>query len=367
MRSKADRVDCIVIGGGIIGLMTARELTNAGLKVLLVERGEIGQESSWAGGGILLPLHLWHIPASLLTMVFWSQKYYPKLSEELYGKTGIDPELIQSGMLVLDEKEYGSAQEWRKKHDYRMELLSKDETLTLCPLLNEKLFESALWLRDVFQIRNPRLVKALKKLLRDAGVKIKSHCQVTKLDVKDGHVEGIELNNERVQCRLVVVACGAWSSELMSDLPVRLDIFPIRGQMMLFRGEPGLINSMVIEQGHYLIPRKDGRILVGSTLEDVGFNKHVTQQAFEELKSAALTIVPRLRSYQIEGHWAGLRPGSKNGVPIISEVPNVKGLFVNAGHFRNGLLLAPASAKLMSDIIQGRTSIADPGPFQLDA
>lgn len=360
-------MDCIVIGGGIIGLMTARELMNAGLKVLLVERGEIGQESSWAGGGILLPLHLWRIPVSLLNMVFWSQKYYPKLSEELYSKTGIDPELIQSGMLVLDEKEFGSALEWRKKHDYRMELLSKNETLTLCPILKERLFESALWLRDVFQIRNPRLVKALKKFLGDAGVKIKPYSLVTKINVKHGHVEGIEFNKERVQCRLVVVACGAWSSELMSDLRIRVDIFPIRGQMMLFRGEPGLINSMIIEQGHYIIPRKDGRILVGSTLEDVGFNKDVTQQAFDELKSAAITLVPILESYQIEDHWAGLRPGSKDGIPIISEVPDVKGLFVNAGHFRNGLLLAPASAKLMSDIIQGCASIVDPGPFQLGA
>ena len=365
MSSNKHIADCVVVGGGIIGLMTARELANAGVKVLLVERGEIGRESSWAGGGILFPLDLWQISQSMIEMIFWSQKHYPRLSEELRSSTGIDPELINSGMLILDDREFGPALEWRRHHDYPIEMLRKSDVLTRCPLLGKRAFESALWLRDVLQVRNPRLLKALENHLRAAGVAIRTRSTVTKITVRQGTVHGIEVGKERIASGAVIVATGAWSSTVIAPTLTSINIYPIRGQMLLLRGPVGLVKPIISGQGHYIIPRKDGRILVGSTLENVGFDKTTTAHAFDELKAAAVTLVPKLIDCEIERHWAGLRPGSKDGIPIISDVPGVRGLFINAGHFRNGLLLAPGSAKLMSDIVLGYVPTLNPAPFRL--
>ena len=137
--------------------------------------------------------------------------------------------------------------------------------------------------------------------------------------------------------------------------------------MLLFHGHEKGVTSIVSGHGYYVIPRNDGRILVGSTLEDVGFDKTVTENAFNALKSASLNLVPSLADWEVEHHWAGLRPGSPNGMPTISAVPESKGLFVNTGHYRNGLLLAPGSAKLMADIIQGHKCTLDPAPFRWQA
>ena len=133
-----------------------------------------------------------------------------------------------------------------------------------------------------------------------------------------------------------------------------LDIQPVKGQMLLLRAEPGLLNQVILKGNTYLVPRRDGRILVGSTVEHAGFDKQPTQAAFDALMSAAVAILPALARAPVERHWAGLRPGSPAGTPVISAVPDAEGLFVCAGHFRNGIVMAPASARLMADLVLGR-------------
>ena len=357
--------ECVIVGGGVIGMMTALELANAGARVLLVERGDVGRESSWAGGGILCPLYPWQYPAFMMELVFWSQEYYPDLSVELRQKTGVDPELIRSGMLILDDKEVEQGLAWGKTYSIEVEKLDKNDLARRFPRVNQKISDSALWLRDVYQIRNPRLVKALRKILADVGVETRLHSPVTKIRIHHGRVEGVSIHGDRINSQIVVVASGAWSSVVMGDLPRHVDVVPIRGQMLLLRGQAGFIAPIVSGIGQYIIPRRDGHILVGSTLEDVGFDKRTTEDSFRTLYTAALTLIPELVDWTVEKHWAGLRPGSKGGVPIISEVPEVKGLFVNTGHHRNGLLLAPASAKLMAELIQGHSPTLDPCHFQL--
>jgi glycine oxidase len=163
----------------------------------------------------------------------------------------------------------------------------------------------------------------------------------------------------------VVVAGGAWSGELLKTAGVSLPMAPVRGQMLLFRAAPGLLKRMVMRHYRYLIPRRDGRILAGSTLEQVGFDKATTRSAAEKLHRAALELVPALEDCPVEHHWTGLRPGNLSGVPYIGEHPAWKGLYVSTGHYRNGVVLAPASARLLADMALSRPHSLDPAPYAL--
>jgi glycine oxidase len=161
----------------------------------------------------------------------------------------------------------------------------------------------------------------------------------------------------------VIVCAGAWSGQLLGGLPAPPDIRPVRGQMLLFAAAPGTISRMVLEGTRYVIPRRDGRTLFGSTIEDVGFEKRTTDDAREELHEIATRRFPILKQFPVEAHWAGLRPSSPAGVPYIARHPEIEGLFVNAGHFRNGIVLGPASARLVADLVLGRAPTLDPAPY----
>ncbi|HEM47619.1 MAG TPA: FAD-dependent oxidoreductase, partial [Alphaproteobacteria bacterium] len=166
----------------------------------------------------------------------------------------------------------------------------------------------------------------------------------------------------RLGADTVVVAGGAWSAEIMREM-IPLDVVPVRGQMLLFRAAPETLHRILLQEGRYVIPRRDGRVLAGSTLEYVGYDKSVTEQARAELWEAAVRLVPALADCPVENHWSGLRPGSPEGIPFIGKVGNISGLYVNAGHFRNGVVLGPASARLLADLILERSPIVDPAPY----
>ncbi len=356
--------DCLVIGGGLIGMLTARELRLAGATVRLVERGATGQESSWAGGGILSPLYPWRYPDPVTALARWSQQAYPGFSSELASQTGVDPEWTKNGLLVLDAGEKAIAQAWAGDVGARLDLVETRAILQHEPGLNMPP-EEALWMPDVAQIRNPRLLSALKVNLPAMGVAVEEYAEITGLVVRHGRVEGVETSRGRITAGSVVVAAGAWSGRLLAGLGYSLDVAPVRGQMILFRARPGMVSRIVLNQGRYLVPRRDGRVLAGSTLEYVGFDKTTTEEALAELSRAAIAMVPALADYEIERHWAGLRPGSPCGVPYIGEHPRVQGLFVNAGHFRNGVVIGLASARLLADILLRRKPVLDPAPYAL--
>lgn len=365
MKGGESMADCIVIGGGVIGMLSAYELGRAGVAVTLLERGECGREASWAGGGILSPLYPWCYPAAVGALAAWSQERYRDLAEELRQASGIDPEWTQSGMLILDADAPAAAKDWAVRYGARVEVLQGSAVAECEPALAEGVASSAVWLPEVAQVRNPRLMKALKASLPALGVKIREHTKVRGLLVRGGGVMGVETDAERIAAERVVVAAGAWSGELLAQLGIGLDVAPVRGQMILFQAQPGLLKHIVLYKKRYLIPRRDGRVLAGSTLEYVGFDKSTTVEALDDLRRAALDLVSALGQFGIEAQWAGLRPGSPTGVPFIGEHAQVQGLFVNAGHFRNGLVLAPASARLLADLMLGRAPILNPQPYVL--
>jgi len=357
--------DFLIIGGGLIGLLTARALNASGAKVVLVERGQLGQESSWAGGGILSPLYPWKYPAAVNELATWSQTRYRQLIEELEQATGIDAEWTQSGLLILDGDQREEALAWAPTCAADIKAIDASAIQRLEPALPAN-HSSALWMSQVAQIRNPLLIKALREDLRLRGVRVAENTEVTHLLSKKGRIRGVQTEYSEVVANQVIIACGAWSAALLKELGQELPVMPVRGQMILFRMQPGQLQHIVLWQGHYAIPRRDGRVLVGSTMEDVGFDKTVTEEARDGLAQAAYEMVPALADVPMERHWAGLRPGSPTGVPFIGAHPKIDGLFINAGHFRNGVVMAPASAQLLADIVQNRPTMVEASPFALD-
>lgn len=356
--------DVVIVGGGLIGMLTARELRLSGLEVTLLERGRTGQEASWAGGGILSPLHPWRSPGDVIALAAWSQPRYEALCQQLQQESGIDPEWTLSGLLVLDEKEAEEARNWAGRWDVALEVLDKSGLRQCEHALSEEAGSAAgLWLPGVAQVRNPRLVRALRQSLEKLGVEIREGVKATGLLIRNQTITGVATQSGTVAADKVVVAGGAWSGQILAEVGVGLSVEPVRGQMILFRGQPGLLSKVIVWQEYYLIPRRDGNILAGSTIEHVGFDKSTTTAALEELREAAHALIPALRPLPVEGQWAGLRPGSPDGIPAIGEHPSLKGLYINAGHFRNGIATGPASARLLADILVAREPILDPASY----
>jgi len=364
LRSGKRLSKVVVVGAGLIGMLTARELVNAGLEVTLLDKSLAGTESSWAGGGILSPLYPWRYPEPVLQLADIGHEVYESLAQSLQAESGFDPEWTRSGLLILDENEAANAKQWSSCSGISCEELALPLLKEIEPSLAD-VYQQALWLPDVAQIRNPRLIKTVKQSILSLGVKLIEDVEVEKVMFDSGVVTGVKTLDEIVPADKVVITGGAWSAGLLPSVATEIKVAPVRGQMILFKTKPGLINRIILSQGRYLIPRRDGHVLMGSTMENVGFDKSTTVEAMNELKAAAYEIVPELVNCDIVKHWSGLRPGSPTGVPYIGEHPDISGLFVNAGHFRNGVILAPASCKLLVDLMLSRSTDLDPLPFSL--
>ncbi|MCG6968836.1 MAG: glycine oxidase ThiO [Gammaproteobacteria bacterium] len=355
-------IDHLVIGGGISGLLTAYYLNQAGKRVCLLERGLVGRESSWAGGGIISPLYPWRYPQAVTQLVQWSQQEFPQLTEVLDAATRLDSELLQSGMLILDEPDEKAALQWGADTHSAISVIGAAQVASLEPALQEHP-EHTLWMPDIYQVRNPRLVKALREYLLKNGVLIQENTEVTAILREHGQVTGVKTEQTEFKSAQVAVTCGAWSPGLWPSAEKPLPVKPIRGQMLMINSRPGLIKRIVLRDNHYVIPRNDGRILVGSTMEDVGFDKTTTQYAHDLLLKFAYDLMPILQDFKVERQWAGLRPGTPDNIPRIMQHTDIKGLFINAGHFRNGVVTAPASAKLLVNLMLNEQPILDPKPY----
>lgn len=353
--------DCIIIGGGIIGLMTARELLHAGLKVAVIDKGRAGMESSWAGGGILSPLYPWRDAGVLQDLIDHSLRLYPHIAEELHSDTAIDPEWQQSGMLIfaLERREEDLLHAWAGAGNIPLEVFSRDQLSVLEPCVCDS-FDRAICLPGISQIRNPLLLKALCNYLTNRGVDVYEQTEVKRLLVENHRVLGVGTTQGRFQANITVLANGAWGSYLLDELAIK----PVRGQMICYQAHPGYLKHILLKDGLYIIPRRDGHLLVGSTVEDVGFDKSTTSDARNMLIKGAEELLPGISGFPLAGHWAGLRPATHTDIPYICAHPGIAGLYLNIGHYRNGLLLAPASATMLADIILKRETVSLAGNFR---
>lgn len=351
----------MIAGGGIVGAMTAMELTQRGCRVTIVERGRIASqtsgESSWAGGGILFPLLPWLYGDAVNRLTHSGTRLYPAICQRLLEETGVDCELLQSGMLLLPAFDREAALGWCQRYQYVAQPASAAAFGVQSPAGDE-----ALWLPEVSQARPPHVMQAMRAWLEQNNVTLLEGTELKPLSGAGKLTEWETVKGEKLRADRFVVTSGAWSFDLLKETASKLKIKPMRGQILLYRPQRNL-EHMVYREGFYMIPRKDGLLLAGSTLEDVGFDPRTTETARAELHAKAAAILPELADLPILKHWSGLRPGTPENLPTIAAHPQIENLYLNTGHFRYGLTMAPGSAKIVAALICGEQPFLDPTPF----
>ncbi len=337
----------LIIGGGAIGLTSAQALLQAGYKVTLVERGTTGGEASWAGGGILSPLCSWDYHDSVTRLTQRSMGMFDQAAKNLHASTGIDPEYLRSGMLLLPPYRDARATQWCAAHQVQLQHVALSDCIP-------GLEGSGLFMPDIGQVRNPRLLQALRSHVQMLGGSILEGHEVQKLEISGDRITGLQTSQDRLSADAYIVAAGAWSQTLLGEHALNLDVRPIRGQILLFKFDAPPFRQILLQENLYLIPRSDGHVLVGSTLEDTGFDKSTTVEARTSLLQRVYALFPAWRNQPLAGHWAGLRPGSADNIPTIGRHPNLSNLYANCGHFRYGVTMSLACAELLTNAIEGR-------------
>ena len=341
------------------GLSAALALLQRGYAVTLLDRGNVGGESSWAGGGILSPLLPWDYAEPVFTLALRSMAAYPDWIKTVEANSQLSAEYWPCGMKVLGSGGNEMSLDWCRVHGLNAALTLED-----------------LWLPDIAQVRNPRLIEALRVAVLKLGGTIHTGCAITAVTTAGARLSGMHTSVGTFTADQYVLATGAWSGMALPELgsvAAQLgllgspNIRPVRGQMLLFKLEPGALNTIVYRDGLYLIPRRDGHVLAGSTLEDVGFDKSTDIPTRDRLHAEAAELLPVLDTMQPIQHWAGLRPGSPDNIPIIDRHPDFENVFINTGHYRYGVTMAPASAELLTDIMLGNTPALDPAPYSWQA
>src|SRR5882762_1626562 len=332
--------DAIVVGAGIIGLSLAIELNKQGLRVLVVEKGEPGREASWAAGGMLVGVGL-ETAAALQPLATASARMYPEFVHELEDESRRKIDLRSEGTLL-----------WEPAADAHVrDLYPLPAPLAeLEPGLAE-LGGSPLFIKE--RCVDPRdLVAAAVAAARHRGIDFSSREEVFEVEVQAERTVGIRTNKTAFSAGVVVNCAGAWAGQIGPHFfPTR----PVKGQMLcVIMPEKNLIRHVVRTPDVYLIPRSDGRMLIGATAEEAGFDKQTVPETILKLRQAALDLVPKLAGARILEAWAGLRPGTPDGLPILGATPT-PGYFVATGHFRDGILLAPATARVMGQMMTGQT------------
>lgn len=357
--------DVLILGGGVIGLTTAYYLARAGMRVRLLDQGDFGQEASWAGAGILPPGNPISARTPFDQLRARSVSLFPRLSEELKSLTGIDNGYLRSGGLEFVGSDAGhTVEEWRGE-GIEVEHLTDKEVLEREPLLAADLGMAVL-LPGMAQVRNPWHLRALIQACQALGVELHPG-QAAQGFLRDGErLRAVRTMAGDIAADIFLIAAGAWSDQLLGTVGCRLGIHPVRGQIVLLHPEQPLLRHILLWGARYLVPRGDGRVLIGSTEENVGFDKHNTAAGVQGLLELATALVPALAQAPLEKSWAGLRPASKDGLPYIGRVPGCGNLFAAAGHFRAGIQLSPGTALILKELILNETPSIAGDAFRLE-
>lgn len=376
--------DVAVVGGGVVGLAAARSLARRGARVCLFEAGEAGGEASWAAGGMLAPQAEADCDDDFFRLQRASLALYPDFADALRDETGRDVELDRTGTLYVgfgetDERELAGRYAWQRAAGLPVERLTGAEARRHEPSLSPR---AALALRfpEDWQVENRRLAEALRESCERLGVALRAGVRVEAVRVRGGRAAGVETRGVTTRADAVVLAAGAWSSRvpLVSDEGVSDEgdavgashprVVPVRGQMLCFEQEAAAPRArhVVYSPRGYLVPRRDGRLLAGSTTEEAGFDKRVTGAGVHAILTHALELSPCVGQLRLTDAWAGLRPRADDGLPVIGESAQVGRLFYATGHYRNGILLAPLTAELLAGMVLGGADASASAPFRVE-
>jgi glycine oxidase len=357
--------DVIVVGGGVIGCAVALRLAQAGATVTVIERSTPGSEASTAAAGILSPQTECGGPGPMLELGLQSRKMYPAFAEELKELSGVDVGYLPSGVLICAYDENNlpklhTTVAWQRAMGLRVEVLSGNQVRDIEPELSPHIVMAGHY-PDDHQVDNRLLLRALAIAVERAGVKIQMGTIRSVVMEKD-RAAGVDVDGTVFRADAIVVAAGAWSA-LIAGL--NLDpqtVRPAKGQMLQLQLGVPVVSHIVGSDEGYIVPRADGRVIIGGTVEFVGFDRRVTADGVNRILGAALRLCPALGGAQITDIWCGFRPYSEGYLPLLGPGP-YPGLFFATGHFRNGILLAPITAQLVSQAVLGQTPDMDLKPF----
>lgn len=364
--------DVAVVGAGVIGLSIALRLAREGHSVVVLDAGEPGMGASWAASGALALIMPDLAPADLRPLAAHSQALWREFVGNLEEACGFAVELLNSGLLrlLVDDEQPTDAErtvEWQREHDVRVENLDNRGIRSLSPIVGEHV-QRAYYEPHLLQVRTPRLMRALSAAAQHSKVAISANNPVLTFVTERERVLGVDAVSGRFLASEVVLTAGAHSGDLARrSLGIELPVRPVRGQLVLLDGVPVPRSPLLLgTRGNYLVPRADGRILAGSTFELVGFNRRTTATGINGILNGVLGLAPALGQARVASTWAGLRPETPDRLPYLGRIPGLSGLVVATGHFRDGILLAPVTAQVISDVVQSRPPAIDIARFAPD-
>jgi len=357
--------DAIIVGGGVIGLSIARELAVKGRSVLVLDRGNPRDATSWAAAGMLAPQSEADAGNPFFELCLASAKLYRRWSDSLHAESGIDPEYADSGLLFVASTEDALCRlkrnaEWQQSAGLRAEILSSEDARRLEPHLTLPL-TGAVLMPGECHVTPRRLLEALTGACAAKGVEIRTGVRVLDVLQERGRATGVRTSSEHFTGGNIVIASGVWSPEIGGLSPV-IPVAPRKGQILSLASNPPAFVRMIRWEHAYVVPRRNGELIVGATNEDVGFDRSITPAGVGSLLERAQQLSSHLKDLPIRDIWTGLRPATPDGLPVIGKA-GVEGLVYATGHYRNGILLAPVTAASVAAFVDNKSLPLDLGAF----
>jgi glycine oxidase len=365
---ERSELKAIVIGGGIIGCSVAWRLAAEGVATTVLERGRIGQEASWAAAGMIAPQAEAEGPGLFFDFCMKARDAFDGIVDRLVRDGGVDPEYDRAGILyvALDGDERAQLERrarWQRSVGALLEELSGAEARRVEPMLSPETVY-AIHMPTNRRTDNRKLTHAYAAAARKAGAEFVEGARVEGLALRGERAIGVLMDGGSIrEADVVVNAAGAWAGEIRGLEADRVKLHPVRGQILCFEVAPGTIGPALFSLRGYVVPRRDGRLLAGSTMEEAGYNKIVTLAGLDKIARGAAAIVPTLGAAAFREAWAGLRPATRDLMPVLGFSPSVSNVLWAAGHFRSGILLSAITGEIIADLVQGRRPAVELGAF----
>jgi glycine oxidase len=351
--------DVAIVGGGINGSSIAYQLSKLGKKVVILEKGTLACEASSAAAGMLAAQAEIEHDGPFFQMALKSQAMFPSIANELLEYAGIDIEFVNKGMLKIAETEELASELkdqvlFQQNWDSGIQWLDATQVREMEPALAPTV-AGAMFLPNDGHVQPAKLSLAFAKAAEHFGAEIRENTEVLSFIYENDVVKGVNTSAGAVYCEQVVAAAGAWASDLMKNTGINITVYPVKGECFSVKPDKPIIHTTIFSDKRcYFVPKQNGEIYIGATVVENTFDKQVTAGGISTLVEQAVKLIPQLKDAPWERVWAGLRPQTGDGIPYIGEHPDIKGLFVAAGHYRNGILLSPLTGKLAAQLLTGQ-------------